>query len=122
MTYHITLPDGTPRTVSTALAFWQAIDDSASWYLCLPAEEQVRALEAYQNENTIMGKIGAAIADHITPTTLDGYRAFLQLLPDVWETSYPYVLLEDDEDPTPRHVFDLALAEMVKDHLFLDDV
>lgn len=118
--YHVTLPDTSERDIATEENFWQAVDTAVVWYRSLSAEKQKQALKVFDEENELILKICAAVASNLTPVTLPDYAALIQIVPDLWYTSSPSAILEDDDDPSLCHVFDVALRLLIKNHLIKD--
>ncbi len=115
--YRPKLPDRTSRDIVTESSFWRAVEEVALWHLRLSEAEQKEVLKDYEDEEDVLHQVWRAISNAMMPTTLEDYIALMQILPDVWNSSYPDTILEDDENPTPERVFDDTLARLIYDHL-----
>jgi hypothetical protein len=114
--YRIDLPGGRSRTVETAEALWRAVNEIALWYLRRAVRAQ--GAGALEEDDELRRRIGASVFGHLVPRTVQEYAALIQLDEGIWEAFYPQSDEDEQEEPTPRHVFDTTLRESIIDHLY----
>ena len=115
--YRPTHPNGTQLDIVTERSFWLSAEQVALWYLKLSEAEQIEALQNYQDKGDLSQRVCHAVSDAMIPNAFQEYVALLQVMPDVWNTSHPDTLMEDDEDLTPERVFGLTLKRLVFEYL-----
>ncbi|GHP00726.1 hypothetical protein KSF_107730 [Reticulibacter mediterranei] len=115
--YRPKLPNGTTPDIVTEHGFWRLVEQAALWYLRLSEGERVEALQDYEDDEDLQQQVCHAISNAMIPGEFQEYVALMQVIPDIWNLSYPNEILEDDESPTPQRVFDLTLKRLVYEHL-----
>ena len=116
-TYRVKLPGGRRRAISTAGALWQTVDEIARWYLRRAARSTAAASPDRDEDDSLLRQIGTAVFRLLAPEKVHEYAALLQIAPEVWEAYYALTDEDEDEEPTPRHIFDVTLRESIIDHL-----
>jgi hypothetical protein len=118
LSYRVRLPGGDEHEIATTEHFWQAVDEAALWYLRLSPEKRRDTQQAVDEDASLPQQVGTAVAAVMCPRSIRDYAALILIDEgQIWESYYASSDEDEENEPTPRQIFDVTLRESIVRHL-----